>query len=87
MNKELLEFVEDNNKYRNYHNKAKFDIDVKSDRVELAEILASKLSPENLSCDGELPVSKQRIKYKILMKVRSQLIALDQSLQDSCDNY
>ena len=32
------------------------------------------LSPENLSCDGELPLREQRQRYKKLMKARNLLI-------------
>jgi hypothetical protein len=57
------------------------DLTVAKDRQRIAEILDSRLSPENLSCDGELPMSTVRARYAQLTRVAAQLKKLDPSVK------
>jgi hypothetical protein len=44
-------------------------------------MLSNDLSPENLSCDGELPMAEVISRSRFLKKVASQLKAMDPSIQ------
>ncbi len=48
-----------------------------ADRQTIAELIDSELSPENLSCDGEISVTETRRKLKSLTKAGNQLLKLD----------
>jgi hypothetical protein len=48
-----------------------------TDRQKIARLIDNDLSPENLSCDGELPPSKVRAKYRMLSGAAAELLALD----------
>ena len=51
------------------------------DRKKIAESLDADLSPENLSCDGELTRSQVQTKYNFLTRAASELKAIDPSVQ------
>ena len=48
-----------------------------ADRQKIAESLEGDLSPENLTCDGELPASQVRARHASLLKVARELKAFD----------
>lgn len=48
-----------------------------SDRQRIAESIDSELSPENLTCDGELPRSAVQARYNELVRAANELIKLD----------
>jgi hypothetical protein len=47
----------------------------------VAEMIDCALSPENLSCDGELPRAEVNRRYKELMTAAKQLKQLDPSVK------
>ena len=47
------------------------------DNQRIADMIDSELSPENLTCDGELPRSQVQARYNNLMKVAKELKAFD----------
>ena len=51
------------------------------DRKKIAESLDCDLSPENLSCDGELTRSQIQTKYNFLTRAASELKAIDPSVE------
>ena len=51
-----------------------------SDRQKIADSIDSDLSPENLTCDGELPRSQVQARYKQLTAAAKELIKLDPSV-------
>ena len=51
------------------------------DRRKIAQELDCDLSPENLSCDGELTRSQVQTKYNFLHRAASELLAIDPSVQ------
>ena len=59
------------------------DMTLYVDRARLADIIDSALSPENLSCDGELPIAETRRRYKELVTVANQLRSLDPTIEFS----
>ena len=79
--KELKAYVEQKNKWNAIFGKRAYDVAVKSDLQSIADMLDSDLSPENLTCDGELPRSQVQAKYRQLTKAAEQLIKLDPSVK------
>jgi hypothetical protein len=57
------------------------DLTVAADRQRIAEIVDSALSPENLTCDGELSASQVRSRYRELTQVAQELKALDPTVE------
>ena len=51
-----------------------------ADRQKIATRLDSDLSPENLTCDGELPVAQVRTKHAYLTRCVQELLSFDPSL-------
>lgn len=51
------------------------------DRQRVAELIDSRLSPENLSCDGELSASQVRARYRQLTRAAQELISIDPSVK------
>ena len=51
-----------------------------TDRQKIADSIDSDLSPENLTCDGELPRSMVQKRYTELMTAAKQLKKLDPSV-------
>ena len=49
----------------------------RSDRQKIAQDLDCALSPENLSCDGELSSNQVRQKYNRLMRCVNELRSID----------
>ena len=51
------------------------------DRQKIADSIDSDLSPETLTCDGELPRSLVQARYKELTKAARELQKLDPSVK------
>ena len=51
-----------------------------ADRKRLAESIDCELSPENLSCDGELPRGQVQARYRALTAAAKELVKLDPSV-------
>ena len=51
------------------------------DRQRVAELIDSRLSPENLSCDGELTATQVRARYRQLTRAAEELISIDPSVK------
>ena len=52
-----------------------------TDRQTIAELIDSELSPENLSCDGEISMTEVRRKLNGLTKAGNQLLKLDPTVK------
>jgi len=50
------------------------------DRQKIAGMIDSDLSPENLTCDGELSRSVVQLKYKKLTRAAQELQSIDPSV-------
>ena len=73
----LQNFVTSRNAFNKMFGIKPLDLLDPLDRQRVAEIIDSALSPENLTCDGELPASQVRRQYRELMAVAKELKALD----------
>ena len=73
----LNEYVAQKNYWNSLFGSAPLDLNNAQDRKTIAQSIDSELSPENLTCDGELPASQVRARYKQLNTVAKQLVKLD----------
>ena len=81
--KELKAYVDQRNSWNSVFNRnyKKLCLTSAEDRQKIANIIDSELSPENLTCDGELPRATVAARYKQLTKVAKQLLALDPTVK------
>jgi hypothetical protein len=77
----LKAYVESRNAWAKIFKGAQLDLKSAADRQKIADMIDADLSPENLSCDGELPASQVRARYNNLIKVASELKAFDPSVK------
>jgi hypothetical protein len=79
--RELTEFVARENKWTALFGSAPLSLDSDSDRRAIARKIDSCLSPENLTCDGELSRAEVDRKFRFLNKAAEQLLKLDPSVE------
>ncbi len=77
----LEAFVERENQFARIFGQAPLKITKAQDRKTIAELIDSRLSPENLHCDGEISASEARRKYQFLAQAARQLQAIDSSVK------
>jgi hypothetical protein len=73
----LQAYVESKNKWRAVFGKGPLSLDSATDRQRIAETIDAEMSPENLTCDGELSHSQVQARYKQLITAAKQLVELD----------
>ena len=78
--KALQNFVAQKNHWNSFFNGTQYSLNTAKDRQALADMIDSALSPENLTCDGELPRAEVNRRYKELMTAAKQLKKLDPSV-------
>ena len=74
-------YVADKNNWNALFGKNKLSLLVKADRQRIADMLDADLSPENLSCDGELPRAEVQRRYNFLTKVAKELKSIDPAVE------
>ena len=79
--KALREYVDQKNRFNAVFGIAPLDLTNAQDRQKIAETIDSELSPENLSCDGELGYGQIQARHQVLSRAGKQLLALDPSLK------
>ena len=57
-----------------------YEVATVAGRKRVAEMIDCKLSPENLSCDGELSIAQTRARYRALTSAAQDLVRLDPSM-------
>ena len=75
--KELKQYVEQANKWNAIFKGEQFTLDTAQGRQRIAQKIDADLSPENLTCDGELPRAEVSRRYKMLTACALQLNKLD----------
>jgi hypothetical protein len=75
--KALNNYVEGRNRIRALFKQPPLSLDSARDRQQLADDISCSLSPENLTCDGEIPRSVVQRKWQLLTRVRQQLERMD----------
>ena len=73
----LKDYVEQHNKWNAIFGKAPLSLAVAADRQRIADMIDGDLSPENLTCDGELSAAQVRTKYNRLITAARQLMKVD----------
>ena len=81
--KELKAYVDQKNKWNQLFNKNSSGLDITrpSDRQRVASMIDAELSPENLTCDGELPAARVRARHRQLTTVARQLMSIDSTVK------
>jgi hypothetical protein len=75
--KALQEFIAQKNHWNSFFKGEQYEIQTAAGRQRVAEMIDAALSPENLTCDGELPRAEVNKRYKELTTAAKQLIKLD----------
>jgi hypothetical protein len=78
--KALNAYISQQNSWNAIFKGVQFEIQTAQGRKRVAESIDSALSPENLSCDGELPRSQVQARYRTLTGAAKDLIKLDPSV-------
>lgn len=76
----LQAFIDQKNHWNSFFKGPQYEIATKAGRQKVADMIDSALSPENLTCDGELPRAEVNRRYKELMTAAKQLKKLDPSV-------
>jgi hypothetical protein len=76
----IEQYVEQKNKWRAIFNQKPLSLLNKQDRQAIANSIDSELSPENLTCDGELRGSAVQQKFRYLTRAAEELISIDPSV-------
>ena len=80
--KALQAYVDKENKWINYFcNQDPYEIKTAKGRQRVADSIDAALSPENLSCDGELSRSQVQKRWQALNSAALQLRQLDSSVK------
>ena len=79
--KALQNFVDQKNRWNSFFKGPQYTLNTAKDRQALADMIDSALSPENLTCDGELSRTEVNRRYKELMTAAKQLKQLDPSVK------
>jgi hypothetical protein len=79
--KELYAYVEQKNAWGKLFGSEPLSLGRTEDRQRIADALDSDLSPENLTCDGELSRSQVQAKYTRLSRAARQLQDLDPAVK------
>jgi len=81
MNISTLEsFVERENKFGSIFGHKPLSLLNAGDRQRIADKIDAALSPENLSCDGELPRAEVNRRFRELTRCADQLRSIDPSV-------
>jgi hypothetical protein len=79
--KELNRYVAQKNEWSAMFRGNTYDLRLEEDRQYIGRSLDADLSPENLTCDGELPRAQVIARAKFLNKAAEQLMKLDPSVK------
>lgn len=75
--KALQTLIDQKNRWNAIFNGEQYEIKTAQGRKQVAEMIDNCLSPENLTCDGELPRTEVNRRYKELTSAAKDLIKLD----------
>ena len=77
----LVKFIEQKNHWNSFFKGEQYEIDTAAGRQRVADMIDAALSPENLTCDGELPRAEVQRRYRELMGAAKQLKQLDPAVK------
>jgi len=79
--KELQAYIVRKNRWNAIFKGEQFEIQTAQGRQRVADALDADLSPENLTCDGELPRSQIQAKHRALAQAAQELQKLDSTVK------
>jgi hypothetical protein len=79
--KSLKAYVERKNKWNAIFGGKPMDLNSALDRQRIADSIDSELSPENLTCDGELSRGQVQARYRQLTAAARELQKLDPAVK------
>ena len=77
----LKKFIVQKNHWNSFFKGEQYEITTAQGRQRVADMIDNCLSPENLTCDGELSRAEVNRRYKELMTAAKQLKQLDPSVK------
>ena len=77
----LAKFIEQKNHWNSFFKGEQYEIATAKGRQRVADMIDAALSPENLTCDGELPRDEVNRRYRELMTAARQLKKLDPAVK------
>ena len=77
----LTAYLDRKNSFAKIFGQKELSLQVAADRQRIADSIDSDLSPENLTCDGELPRGQVQARYKQLTAAAAELKRLDPSVK------
>jgi len=77
----LTDYVEQQNQWRAIFKEAPLSLAIAQDRQTIAGMIDSNLSPESLTCDGELSRAAVKKKYRMLTTAAAQLLKVDPEVE------
>jgi hypothetical protein len=78
--KALQTFIDQKNHWNSFFKGEQYEIATAAGRQRVADMIDAALSPEYLTCDGELPRSQVQARYNELTTAARQLKKLDPSV-------
>ena len=79
--KALQAYIDQKNRWNAVFGAKQYEIRTAKGRQEVAGSIDAALSPENLTCDGELPRGEVQKRYKALMAAATELAKLDPTVK------
>ena len=73
----LEQYVESKNRWRAVFGDPELSLLGANDRKIIADMIDGDLSPEHLTCDGELPASQVLQRHAYLCRVAQELMSID----------
>lgn len=77
----IEQYVERKNSFAKLFGTAPLSLLRAEDRQKIADSIDAELSPENLTCDGELSRSQVQARYQFLTRAAQELQSIDPSVQ------
>jgi hypothetical protein len=79
--KALTAFIDQKNHWNSFFKGPQYEIQTPAGRQRVADMIDSALSPEHLTCDGELSRTEVDRRYRELMTAAKQLKKLDPAVK------
>ena len=77
----LTDYVEQKNRWTSIFGNPPLSLAIAKDRQKIADYIDSELSPENLTCDGELRGAQVQQRYRMLTTAAKQLLQVDPAVK------
>jgi hypothetical protein len=81
MTSALTAYVDRKNSFADIFGQKRLSLQSAEDRQRIANSIDSDLSPENLTCDGELSRAQVQARYRALTSAAQELVQLDPSVK------